>query len=435
MEPQQTDRMNFPAMPSAFLSDTVSRVNAEGRKPALLVVDDEEGPRQSLKVVFRNDYEILLASSGQEALEIAREHPISVAVLDIMMEGMSGTELLAHLKQMDPTIEVVMLTAYETIDTARLALRYGACDYLNKPFDIPTMRAAVARAAAKHQLSADLSRTNQRLQRLQKEIRDQRIHEEVIKGQGEIYASVLHDINSPLTVISGFVEMINYSIEDVASLEGERLESVRVDLQKLTKQVSRCFEISRRYLSFLRGNTNEAAKVGIGQILSDLRELLIRHPSAQGHELVVETPGTNLVGRINGTDLLQILLNLTINAFQSTELPHRVEVSCRILSESPESGEFTNSAHSRAINFDGLVAPPPFAAITVRDDGPGIAPELVPKMFQERFSTKSAEDGTGLGFSIVRRLVEAARAALAMKTEPDKGTAFTLFVQVCDSKR
>jgi hypothetical protein len=47
--------MNSPAMPSAFLSDTVSRVNAEGRKLALLVVDDEEGPRQSLKVVFKND--------------------------------------------------------------------------------------------------------------------------------------------------------------------------------------------------------------------------------------------------------------------------------------------------------------------------------------------------------------------------------------------
>jgi two-component system sensor histidine kinase/response regulator len=435
MELQQTEHMSFFPTHLPFPSAIGFDVKSEERKPALLVVDDEAGPRQSLKIVFKNDYDILLASSGEEALEIVREHPVDVAVLDIMMEGMSGTELLAQLKQIDPTIEVVMLTAYETIDTARLALRYGACDYLNKPFDIATMRAAVARASAKHQLSVNLSHTNQKLQRLQSEIRDQKVQQEVIRGRGEIYASVLHDINSPLTVISGFVEMINYSIEDVASLEGERLESVRDDLNKLTQQVSRCFEISRRYLSFLRGSPNEIPKVSITQILSDLRDLLIRHPSAQGHELVVETPDNNLVGRINGTDLLQILLNLTINGFQSSEIPHRVEVSCRILSEVPDLCNFTNSDSSRAINLDRFNGTPPLAAITVADNGPGIAPELVRKMFHERFTTKTAEQGTGLGLSIVGRLVEAANSALIMKTTVGKGTMFTLFVQVGDARR
>ena len=426
--------MSFFPTHLAFPSGIDFEVKTEDSKPALLVVDDEAGPRQSLKIVFKNDYEILLASSGEEALEVAREHPIDVAVLDIMMEGMSGTELLAQLKKMDPTIEVVMLTAYETIDTARMALRYGACDYLNKPFDIPSMRAAVARAAAKHQLSVNLSRTNQKLQRLQSEIRDQKVQEEVIRGRGEIYASVLHDINSPLTVISGFVEMINYSIEDVASLEGERLESVRDDLNKLTQQVARCFEISRRYLSFLRESPDEIPKVSITQTLSDLRDLLIRHPSAQGHDLVVETPGADLVGRINGTDLLQILLNLTINAFQCSEISHRVEVSCKLLPDPPKPDRFTNSDRSRAINLGSLDAEPPFVAITVTDDGPGIAPELVPKMFEERFTTKPPEKGTGLGFSIIRRLTEAADIALVMDTNAGNGTTFTLFVQAGDSQ-
>ena len=112
-------------------------------KPTLLIVDDEEGPRQSLRIVFKNDYNVFVASNGTEALAIARERHIDVAVLDIMMSGMSGVEVLKHLKELDPSVEVVMLTAYETIETARQALRYGASDYLNKPFDIPTMRAAV----------------------------------------------------------------------------------------------------------------------------------------------------------------------------------------------------------------------------------------------------------------------------------------------------
>nr|MDQ3624520.1 response regulator [Verrucomicrobiota bacterium] len=99
----------------------------------LLVVDDEEGPRQSLRIVFKHDYKVLVASSGLEALEIARFHPVHIAILDIMMNGMSGVELLKELKEFDPAVEVVMLTAYETLDTARHALRCGASDYLNKP--------------------------------------------------------------------------------------------------------------------------------------------------------------------------------------------------------------------------------------------------------------------------------------------------------------
>src|SRR5215208_4885559 len=122
---------------------------AADTRPTLLVCDDEEGPRQSLRIVFKNDYRVLVASSGHEALAIAAQESVDVAVLDILMQGMSGVEVLRRLKQMDAAIEVIMLTAYETIETARHALRYGASDYLNKPFDIPTMRDAVASAFSK----------------------------------------------------------------------------------------------------------------------------------------------------------------------------------------------------------------------------------------------------------------------------------------------
>ena len=116
-------------------------------RPTLLIVDDEEGPRQSLRVVFKDDYNLLLASDGARAIELAKQNRIDAAVLDIRMTGMSGIELLEKLKAVDPNIEVIMLTAYETIDTIRQALRLGACDYLNKPFDpdalIDAMKAAV----------------------------------------------------------------------------------------------------------------------------------------------------------------------------------------------------------------------------------------------------------------------------------------------------
>src|SRR5688500_5143858 len=87
------------------------------QKSTLLIVDDEEGPRQSLRVVFKDEYHLLLASDGPSAIELAQKHHVDVAILDIRMADMSGIEVLERLKFVDPGIEVVMMTAFETTDT------------------------------------------------------------------------------------------------------------------------------------------------------------------------------------------------------------------------------------------------------------------------------------------------------------------------------
>src|SRR5262247_4019432 len=92
------------------------------QKRTLLIVDDEEGPRQSLRVVFKDEYHLLLAEDGKQALELAQKNRIDAAVVDIRMVGMSGIDLLGQLKALDPDVEVIMLTAYETIETLRQAL-------------------------------------------------------------------------------------------------------------------------------------------------------------------------------------------------------------------------------------------------------------------------------------------------------------------------
>src|SRR5579863_2000869 len=148
-------------------------------KRTLLIVDDEEGPRQSLRVVFKDEYNLLMANDGSRAIELARQNKIDVAITDIRMVGMSGVELLEHLKAVDAGIEVIMLTAYETVDTLRLALRLGACDYLNKPFDISTMRKAVSSAMERRSLGEEIRNNGQQLQELQKELQNQRMVEEI----------------------------------------------------------------------------------------------------------------------------------------------------------------------------------------------------------------------------------------------------------------
>lgn len=417
--------------PSPLVSDsktTVALVVDPG-KPTLLIVDDEEGPRQSLKIVFKSDYNILLASNGDDALALAAEHSVQVAILDIMMAGMSGIELLDKLKEIHPTVEVIMLTAYETIETARQAVRFDACDYLNKPFDITTMRAAVARAVQKHRQTASLHGTNEQLGALQDQLRDHQVQEEMTRTKGEIYASVLHDINSPLTVISGFVEMLNRSLRDSHSLEGAQLEGIRGDLSKLTSQVNRCFEISRRYLSFLHENAAINSQVSVNQILGDLKELLQRHPSALGHQLTIHYLTEDIFAEINGTDLLQILLNLTINALQSCDKPHRVDIRGQRLIYPLELDQYVDSEFDRFVNREGFTNRAPILAISVQDNGPGIDAASMAKIFETRFTTKPADKGTGLGLSIVKRLVTQAKGAIRLHTKPGEGSIFTVCVQ------
>src|SRR3989475_10728516 len=265
-------------------SNAVSRPR---RRPTLLVVDDEESPRLSLEVIFKDDYEILLASDGPTAIELAQKNRIDVAVLDIRMAGMSGIEVLERLKFVDPGIEVVMMTAFETTDTMRQALRLRACDYINKPFDLATMRAAVANAMQRRTLESEIHNNAEQLQELLGELQNHKIAQQMSEKRGEIYASIIHDINGPLTVISGFIQILNQRIGNSTRLEVEDLEFIKDRLKTITRQVSNCIDISRRYLSFLQRQSDAAPRVGINQLFTDLAHLINVHPSRSVHQFTV----------------------------------------------------------------------------------------------------------------------------------------------------
>jgi signal transduction histidine kinase len=394
----------------------------------LLVVDDEEGPRQSLRVVFKDDYSVLVAENGARALELAKEHRVDAAMLDIRMSGMSGIDLLHALKQMDSGIEVIMLTAYETVETARQALRLGACDYLTKPFDLSTIRMSVAHAMERRSLSDQITLNDQRLRALREEIHEHQVRAEIARTQGDIYASIVHDLNGPLTVISGFIDIINQCLADAEYLGPQNLTQVRDHLAHITRQVNKCIEISQRYLSFMRARSSEACHVSVNQILADLEELLKVHRSARGHRLTVRPLAGDPQVMMNGTDLLQILLNLAINAFQCSSEPHNVEIHVAQNTEPLPLNEWRDDATSRLIRSPDFANRVPLAAISVIDNGPGIPPEVTPRLFETHFTTKSTGQGTGLGLSIVRRFVNEAHGAIRLQTKPGQGTSFTLYL-------
>src|SRR5712691_2666204 len=269
------------------LASPLIAVSLAPRRATLLVVDDEEGPRQSVRVIFKDDYEVLMAADGPSAIELAQKSRIDVAVLDIRMAGMSGIEVLERLKYVDPGIEVVMMTAFETTDTMRQALRLRASDYINKPFDLGTIRSAVGAAMQRRTLESEIHTNAEKLQELLVELQEQKMEEQMSHTRGEIYASIIHDINGPLTVISGFIQLMNQRIGNSTRLGVEDLEFIKDRLKTITRQVTNCIEISRRYLSFLRRHPDETPRVGINQLLTDLSHLAMVHPSRHHHHFAV----------------------------------------------------------------------------------------------------------------------------------------------------
>lgn len=104
-------------------------------KEKILIIDDELSPRESMRMVLRDKYTVSTASGGPEGLEFMAQNPIDLVVLDIKMPGMDGIEVLGEIKKQYPDTQVILLTAYASIDSAKSAVRLGALDYLTKPFD------------------------------------------------------------------------------------------------------------------------------------------------------------------------------------------------------------------------------------------------------------------------------------------------------------
>ena len=131
---------------------------------------------------------------------------------------------------------------------------------------------------------------------------------------------------------------------------------------------------------------------------------------------------------MNGTDLIQVLLNLSINGLQSTEMPHQVEVRATILTQFNSPMDIADGPNDRILNREGYKSVPHVVLISVRDTGPGIPPELMSKIFEPYFTTKPPTKGTGLGLSIVSRLVREAKGLLHLNSQPGEGTTFNIYL-------
>src|SRR4030067_1928137 len=129
----------------------------------ILIVDDDKSIRYSLKRMMEEKYSILTAQNGEESLTRVKESSPDLVIMDIKMPGRSGIEVLKEIKLIDPKSLVIIMTAYGTTETAIEAMKYGAYDYILKPFPIPQMKRLVEKALALRKLIKEEDRKSTRL--------------------------------------------------------------------------------------------------------------------------------------------------------------------------------------------------------------------------------------------------------------------------------
>jgi len=118
------------------------------QKASVLVVDDELGPRESLRMILKPLYDVRTATNGQEALDCIQKEKVDLITLDIKMPGLSGMDVLRELRKLGSDAAVVIVTGYGTLTNVHDAIRYGAVDFVSKPFNVPDIVAIVNKSVA-----------------------------------------------------------------------------------------------------------------------------------------------------------------------------------------------------------------------------------------------------------------------------------------------
>ena len=220
---------------------------ASADRAHVLVVDDENGPRQALRMLLKETYEVHIAESPKEALEILELHPIGVVVSDIRMPKVTGVELLKLIKSKSPDIQVIMMTGYGELETAVMAVEYGAFAYLEKPFDSKKMMDTVAGGCKKFQ-----------------EERERRVLEELaleasrFETLGRMVSGMMHDLGTPLTVLNSHLELL--------AMKPDR-EDILKRIKTMQSQVRYCTDIARNTMDFLRHEKGVDGPIQLNQIV------------------------------------------------------------------------------------------------------------------------------------------------------------------------
>ncbi len=128
-------------------------MEAKANASNILIVDDEIGPRESLRMVLKPNYNVYTVENGYAAIQMIQQIEMDVLTLDLKMPGMNGIDALKEIRMISPDVMVIIITGYGTLKTAIEAIRYGVFDYIPKPFNVPEILAIIDKSIQRRKLN------------------------------------------------------------------------------------------------------------------------------------------------------------------------------------------------------------------------------------------------------------------------------------------
>ena len=348
----------------------------------ILVVDDEMGPRESLKMILKPYYNVYTAERGGQALEIIDQIGIDLVTVDLKMPGLPGTKVLEKLKQHDPDVEAIIITGYGSMDTAVEGLRLGAFDYIAKPFDVNHILVLVRRA---------LERRNARMKLRQL--------------KSDFLANVSHELLTPLGVVIGFVTLL------LDQLIGKLTDEQKKVLERVYKNSEELLDLIDNVLWLTSLNAGDLSiveeEVEVGMIIQESVKKYRQILGEKGIHLSIQLPRSGMAILGDSSKITRIFQNLFHNAVKFTP-----------------RGQITIKAH-RSTKL-GMID------LEIVDTGVGIPQEQVETMlqpFRQLDSSPRREfSGLGLGLTVAHRLTDFIGGTLEIMSQPGIGTHVLLSV-------
>lgn len=401
----------------------------------ILIVDDNEPVRKLFADCLSSRYDCVEASSVSEALAHLKAAEFALVITDVIMPGLSGTELLRKIIENYPYTAVIMVSGVDRPQRALDAVRLGAFDYLIKPCDLDVLELTVERALEKRTLMSnarqykldlearnnELVRSKIQLERLQTQI----VQNEKMASLGQLAAGIAHELNNPVGFIYGNLDFLNQCIGGLIRLlnyydEAELNESVvtggalikeQIDYQTSLEDLNsiicdcrdgaeRIRDIVQNLRTFSRLDEAEFKKTDIHEGIDSTIRLLSRYFSTDNISLVRNYGELPLIDAFSG-QLNQVWMNLLVNAAQA-------------VSKGGGEVRITTCADEE------------FASIAISDTGDGIEAEYLTRIFDPFYTTKPVGEGTGLGLSISFGIVERHRGKITVNTGINEGSTFTV---------
>ncbi|HMP74812.1 MAG TPA: hybrid sensor histidine kinase/response regulator [Kiritimatiellia bacterium] len=367
----------------------------------VLVIDDEVGPRESLRILLKNDYQVFCADSVNRGVEMLREVRPDVVVMDIRMPGKSGIEGLREIRALDPLIAVIMLTGYGALETAQEALRLGASDYIKKPFDTKEMMEIIRTNVRRTALNRKRAGTERDLQELNSRLTSELAKKDRMASLGQASAELVHDLRNPLTVVLGYVQILSEDLQKARQTQSGTFESSSEYISMIERNIERCRALIETWQDLGKANRPPARPLSPANVLREVVDAQ-RALAAARHadiKLEVSDPAVQIAG--DAVQLGRALQNIIGNALDAL----RPQGGCIVIAA---------GVHEQGYR------------IVVRDNGVGIPAENLPYLFEAYFTTKTSNKGTGLGLFITRRIIEDHKGTIAVESRMGEGTEMTI---------